>query len=97
MHAGRAAEGEEREAARIEPPLHGGSMQQVGEAGVREPVHRRRRLDDIHAERACRELLERRARRADVEPLTPPEEELRVQVAEDRVDVRDRRLRPPCP
>ena len=94
VHAGRAAEGEEREAARIEAPLHRGSVQQVGEARVREPVHRRRRLDDIHAERACHELLERLVRRADVEPLTPPEEELRVQVAEDGVDVRDRRLAP---
>ena len=92
VHAGRAAEREEREAARVETALHGRLVQQVVEEAVRELVHRRRGRDQLEAEWPRDLLLEAPPRLRDVELGTAAEEVRRVEVAEDRVDVGDRRL-----
>ena len=72
VHAGRAAEREEREAARIEPALHRRLVQQVVEEAVRELVHRRRRRDDIEPERLGDLLLERRRAASTSSSARPP-------------------------
>ena len=94
MHAGSAAEREERETARIEPALHRGLVQKVEEEAVRKLVHRRRRLDQLEAERLGDLLLEEASRLRDVELGATSQEVPGVEVAEDRVDVGDRRLGP---
>src|SRR5829696_3169291 len=92
VHAGRAAEREEREAARVEPALHRGLVQEVVEEAVRELVHRRRGLDRLEAERLGDLLLEETSRVCDVELGATTQEVPGIEIAEDRVDVGDGRL-----
>jgi hypothetical protein len=56
---------------RVEPPLHRGSVQQVGEPRVRQPGNGGGRLDRVHLEGARDVLLEGVPRRTDVEALAP--------------------------
>ena len=97
VHPCGATEREEREAARVEAALDGRAMQQVVDQAVREPIHRARGGRNFEAERSRDPLCEDQAGALDVELGPPVEKEVRVEVAEDRIDVGDRRLRTAVP
>ena len=92
VHARGATEREESEAARVEAALHSRLVEEVVEEAVGESAHRRGGGDRIESERLRDLLVEESPRPVDVERGASAEEEVRTEVAEDRVDVRDRRL-----
>jgi len=87
VRGARAAEGEDRELARVDPLLHGHDADRVRHVLVRDPHHGRGDGNLVVAEAA-----QAGARSLGVERDPPSEEEVRVQAAEDDVRVGQRRL-----
>ena len=83
-----AAEGDQREAPRIDAALHGQDADGVGHLFVHQVDDRRRRLLHAHAERTA-QLLHRAVGRRGIEPHLAAEEEAGIQAAEHHVGVGD--------